>query len=317
LGDLRDIHINDLFTIGINYEYYVDFRLVPYANGSGTFIKSKRVDFNDSDVVIYIKTPISYKLLLAEKDKLSPVITASEYEEHYPDKSIEEVFKIPHDEIDISEYGYQEGSNATSPHKALKERSVIGWHVSYNAFDITSMYAVISHEKKGYTWSDEVNEYRYAKNGKLYRIEGRSYSNLIGSITYSVYFDPNGSSKRDFNAYPEGITIEQFEKEMEKTYQKQEEFKEDIKAFKNSMAYIKHILSASHEELQKEFDAYKKSVILLEAMPSTISTLSPSVAIGVLKRPCVVSYFNRWALVARSPEPLMATTSNSCCNPCS
>jgi hypothetical protein len=52
-------------------------------------------------------------------------------------------------------------------------------------------------------------------------------------------------------------------------------------------------------------------------LPSMMMVFSPSVSTEVAKRPWVVSYFSRWALVARSPEALMATTSNSFCRPCS
>ncbi|MDR3158373.1 MAG: hypothetical protein LBU11_05040 [Zoogloeaceae bacterium] len=118
----------------------------------------------------------------------------------YDRKPLEEEFKIPHDVLPdfggdwISE---KPGKDTASPHDILKEHSVKGWRISHNSFDVTSMYVVIAYqvESRDYLLEDDIREYRYAQNGKLYKIAGKAhFTDITAYIEYSVYFYSDGSS---------------------------------------------------------------------------------------------------------------------------
>jgi hypothetical protein len=129
----------------------------------------------------------------------------------------------------------------------------------------------------------DVHENRYAKYRKIRWItgyitpiiEGES-QDFFRSIHYAVYFYPDGSEKRYFYFYHEyekggDVThnVEEFENEVRKNYG------DTATAVINGYgAYVRYILSASESELQKEFDLYKKNVVLVKPKGISYSPMS-------------------------------------------
>jgi hypothetical protein len=115
--------------------------------------------------------------------------------------------------------------------------------------------------------SPDVVETRYAKDGKLLWIKGRIAPGRKSGIYledehYTVYFYPDGSTKRYFmdEEWKDLTHVKIYENNIRERANKETA----SKIISSYTAYMRYILSASPEELQKEFDLYKRNSALIE-----------------------------------------------------
>ncbi|MDR1615223.1 MAG: hypothetical protein LBS26_06655, partial [Campylobacteraceae bacterium] len=192
-----------------------------------------------------------------------------------------------------------------------------GLHLSYDAVEVINTRCSLRHnysfaakdnerffdedEREFYMQSSSmINEYRYAKDGKLFRIDGfithasevfkvvknkkvlikNAMDGLIEQSerdslyriyffpdkTRKIYFGQSQKSSSDLNYLEKYNLIKnndlkylaEYEKKIWDKYGGKDEQK--LQTFNRNMGYVKRILSASDEELQKEFDEiYKKN----------------------------------------------------------
>ncbi|MDR3159360.1 MAG: hypothetical protein LBU11_10250 [Zoogloeaceae bacterium] len=140
-----------------------------------------------------------------------------------------------------------------------------------------------------YNSFSSIDEYRYAIDGKIFKIVG--YMDLYRIDTnpfdskrrYAVYFFPDGTRRLYFgdirHDYPKDFPlswmeefnrIENLEKVREyervavkrtrSSYYEESDTEKKIADFKKTMEHIRHVLSAPKEELEKELEAYKQNV---------------------------------------------------------
>ncbi|MDR2100648.1 MAG: hypothetical protein LBP40_07485 [Campylobacteraceae bacterium] len=260
-GDMEGIFVNDIY-IGVRIN-----AKTPYSDRKTVVTKQFREFGNKADeklgyAKINFEKAVFYRLVLVENNEFLPIISNC----GYINKSIQEVFPVlPHDAIHIEDSWTQ--YNIANMHPTLKEHNVTGWRVSYNGYDITGMSAktllklLDIDTGGGRPIYDEVKEYRYAKDGKLFKITGSIYTEYkTGGMYYSIYFHDDGTISKTLSEAGNKYGIEEYEERIKAYFKNEHAFK----VFQKSLAYVKHVLDAPRDELQKEFDDYKNAAPLLK-----------------------------------------------------
>jgi hypothetical protein len=234
---------------------------------------------------IDMKTPCSYVFGMPQKNidlgkdsyvkfETNFLVSFSVFDENHT-SSHEHAANLPspHDNVQINvESDNQFLSAITNPLSSFKGEESKGLYLTYNNLEITSMMHTTqphAENAKIAKYPSHIKEYRYAMNGKIFKIEGWVYHEIITHSReeklYKVYFYPDASKYLHFAEARSGWDVINNIKNndishvlaYEKKILKDDNGDEAI-PFKKSMEYVRHVLSASQDELQKEFDAYKK-----------------------------------------------------------
>ncbi|MDR2153195.1 MAG: hypothetical protein LBO72_10265 [Helicobacteraceae bacterium] len=258
-GDDREIDVKS-YTINLKSR----FNLIP----------QKQINFGDNSYISF-ETLAIIDVSKIDENKTIPLLV----------DFLEFKFIAPHDNVEIY-VSDADKSLSMIENPLFKGEKSKGLYLTYKNLEFTTMRHAITQERTKDAdfevkekYSSYIKEYRYVKDGKLFKIYGNlcnmfgAYSSCDFERSYGVYFLSDGAKYIHFSTFINGYAsnhlakyddltpVLEYEKEILNKYG---DDKEKIKSFKKSMEYLKHILSASQDELQKEFYDYKNAAPLLK-----------------------------------------------------
>ncbi|MDR1351581.1 MAG: hypothetical protein LBJ59_12555 [Zoogloeaceae bacterium] len=266
------------------YWHKTDFRVTDYFKSQQTsYFRAENDEYSSFKVI----TPMAFRSAssASETDKLPWKIKSSK-----PDDPLEKSEKSPHKLISVWNKP-TELEDMINPLPFLADDKTRGKYLvlvtaTSALLEVTAMeYFFPKREAaiKGghYREKEAIKEYRYVLNGKLFKITGEveSDTRARGDEYYIVYFYPDGSRE----VYFSNITglcggvedriingdisvITAYEDKLSKRHSEDE-----LKNHKKALAYVKHVLTASEKDLEKEFDLYKSRLKPVQVSASSCS----------------------------------------------
>jgi hypothetical protein len=272
-GDLRKIRA-----------YGVDIKLYPESNRRfpqyiESYDMSPNTEMHGGSVFrLIVRKPIIFKLSLVENGK---VVTGDKA----PNMALKDDSKSLHKAIYVRYApSFNKASDIINPLPILTGDKIKGERFIMGALEVTGMKDEYLRRDETLKISAEIIEHRYVKDGKLFKIKGdisidaHANSRRVYDIKqYAVHFYENGSRKVYFHwggnqPYERGelkngdlAPIIEIENDLSKMANELAKMptkysKDDLKEAQKAISYVKHVLSASEEELKKEFDIYKKEL---------------------------------------------------------